>query len=136
MTGADLGEKFKRFVADAANTAAFGDHLSTDFTYSRWGSDLCFRGLRHVDCWEYQDLAHAELTDSPGKIEIDMIYVDADRRTVIACIRFVEANRWHAEPTTHGVWIAQFNAEAHISRLEDYSDSKFFDCLLLSSAEP
>ena len=135
MPRTHLAEQFERIIADAASIAAFRDHLSSDFTYARWGAGCCLGFWQRVSLWEHQDSTRAEFVGPSGNFEINEIYVDAERAAVIGCMRFIhKAGPCEARHAMHGVGIAHFNAEGRISRLDDYSDIGFFDGHLPSSA--
>ena len=129
-----LAEQFKRIVADATSSARFREHLASDFTYACWGAGACLGAWQPFGLWEGPDGAHTRHIRPSGNVEIKEIYADVENAVVIACIRFIPiANPYQSDEVLHGVWIAHFNPEGSLSRLDDYSDIKFFDVLSSTS---
>jgi hypothetical protein len=54
---------------------------------------------------------------------------------VIACVRFMQiADPFEIDYVLHGVWIAHFDTDGSLNRLEDYSDIDYFGGRLPNTA--
>ena len=130
MPSTDLGRRFKEIINKSNDMLSLRDHLSCDFTYASYRFHPNRGFWSRINLFEYDRQCEDALVVSLLEIEIDKIYVDGEESAVIACWHDGESD---ACDVMYGVWIAHFQTDGMVRRIEEYCDVRLFDRVFSSS---